>query len=51
MKNFVVVKTYSTQPESELAKGLLELNSIQAIIAADDEGGMLALSYSSKTKI
>lgn len=36
----VVVETFDSQPEADLAKGLLEAAGIEAIIQADTAGGM-----------
>ena len=40
MKNAVVVQSFNTRLEAEVAKGLLDANNIQAIVIADDAGGM-----------
>jgi len=39
MGNSVILKTFMYRHEAEMAKGLLEDNSIEAIISADDMGG------------
>jgi len=36
----VVLQTFGTRPEAELAKGLLEAAQIDAMIQADTAGGM-----------
>ena len=36
----VVVRTFSTRPEAELAKSALEAAGIQAAIMSDDAGGL-----------
>ena len=40
----VVVRTYAYRHEAELARSVLEANSIQAIINADDFGGVHPMS-------
>ena len=40
MSHTVLVKTYSLRMDADLAKAILESNGVQAIIAADDAGGM-----------
>ena len=41
MRNtFITVKSFSTRIEAEIARGLLKVNKIDSIIAADDVGGM-----------
>ena len=40
MKNSVVIETFSSRLEAEVAKGLLDANNIQAAVIADDAGGM-----------
>src|SRR5215471_10647085 len=36
----VLVRTYAYRHEAELARSILEANSVQAIISADDFGGV-----------
>jgi Putative prokaryotic signal transducing protein len=36
----VVIQTFGTRPEAEIAKGLLESAQIKAMILADTAGGM-----------
>ena len=36
----VVVHTYAYRHEAELGKSILEANSVQAVISADDLGGL-----------
>jgi hypothetical protein len=36
----VIVKTYKSRMEAEIAKGLLESNGIPAHVSVDDAGGM-----------
>jgi hypothetical protein len=43
MAELVTVKTFSSRPEAEIAKGILVANKIPAIITADDGGGMYAI--------
>jgi hypothetical protein len=38
--DLVCVKTYNSRLEAELDKGLLDSQGIQAMISADDAGGM-----------
>jgi hypothetical protein len=40
MSDLVVVDTFDSQPEAELAKGALQSAGIEAIIQADTVGGM-----------
>jgi hypothetical protein len=40
MADLVILKTYNTRTEAEIAKGLLKTNGISAVIAADNAGGM-----------
>ena len=46
MGDFVTIATYDTRIQAELARGLLNSEGIQAIIQADDEGGMMAYPFS-----
>jgi hypothetical protein len=50
MKNLVVVKTFNTRIEAELAKGLLAANNIQSIIISDDEGGTAPFPFQPNSK-
>ena len=36
----VVLKTYSSRAEADLARGILEANGIDALVSSDDAGGM-----------
>jgi len=36
----VVLKTYSSRAEAELAQGILIANGIDALVSSDDAGGM-----------
>ena len=38
--NLVVVGTFNTRPEADLAKSALEAAGIDAVVAADDAGGV-----------
>jgi Putative prokaryotic signal transducing protein len=38
----VCIKRYNTRLEAEVVKSLLEAHGVQALIRADDEGGMIA---------
>jgi hypothetical protein len=38
--DLVVVHTYTYRHEAELGRSILEANSVQAIISADDFGGL-----------
>ena len=40
MRDVVCAKRYDNRIEAEMAKGFLESNSIEAIVSADDAGGM-----------
>jgi hypothetical protein len=40
MNNPIIVKTYLNRIEAEIGRGKLESNRIEAIVQADDEGGM-----------
>jgi hypothetical protein len=40
MSNLIVVETFDSQPEAELARGALQSAGIEAIIQADTVGGM-----------
>jgi hypothetical protein len=40
MKDLVCVQVYYNRLEAELAKGILEANTIDSVILADDAGGM-----------
>lgn len=40
MKDSVVVHTFTSRMEAEIAKGLLEAHKINAAVVADDAGGM-----------
>ena len=40
MPDIVCIKTYNSRLEAELAKGLLDSHDIQAMISADDAGGL-----------
>ena len=40
MPDLVCIKIYNNRPEAELEKGLLNSNGIQAMILADDAGGL-----------
>jgi len=40
VSSFVLVKTFASRPEAELAKGILEAGGIRAVVSADDAGGM-----------
>lgn len=40
MKDLICVKTYTNRVEAELAKGFLKTSSIEAIVSADDCGGV-----------
>ncbi|HKV28560.1 MAG TPA: hypothetical protein VJN90_09855 [Candidatus Acidoferrales bacterium] len=39
-ENLVVVRTYSYRHEAEIGRSMLESNGVDAIILADDFGGM-----------
>jgi hypothetical protein len=41
----VVVKSFNSRIEAEIAKGVLEVNGIDSLIAADDEGGLMAYPF------
>jgi hypothetical protein len=41
MDDLVTVQTYTSRPEAEIARGLLESNGIDVLIIADDAGGMI----------
>lgn len=43
MSDLVVVKSFQTRLEAEIAKGMLVSHGILAFITADDEGGMWRL--------
>ena len=46
MSDFVVVRTFSTRQEAELAAGALHAAGIEAMLRADDAGGLRpALSW------
>lgn len=36
----VVLRTYSSRPQAELAQAILGANGIEAIVTSDDAGGM-----------
>jgi putative signal transducing protein len=36
----VVLKTYTSRAEAELAQGILQANGIEALVSSDDAGGM-----------
>ena len=36
----VVLKTYTSRAEAELAQGILQANGIDALVSSDDAGGM-----------
>jgi hypothetical protein len=36
----VVLKTYTSRAEAELAQGILQANGIEAMVSSDDAGGM-----------
>jgi hypothetical protein len=38
-----VIKTFNTRFDAEIARGLLEANTIQSVIGADDEGGFISV--------
>ena len=40
MADLICIKNYNNRIEAELVKGLLEASGIEAIISADDCGGM-----------
>lgn len=40
MNKLVVIKTFTTRLEAQIAKSYLESNNIKAFVTADDEGGM-----------
>lgn len=44
-EGLVVVKTFNTRAEAEIAKGLLEVHNIPATVLADDEGGMAQFPF------
>jgi hypothetical protein len=50
MKNLIVVKTFNTRIEAELAKGLLAANNIHSIIISDDEGGTAPFPFQPNSK-
>jgi hypothetical protein len=39
----VVLKTYTSRAEAELAQGILQANGIEALVSSDDAGGMQPL--------
>lgn len=39
MKDFVVVKSFNTRLEAQIAKSFLEVNGVKVFVTADDEGG------------
>jgi len=41
MKDLVLIKTFLSKHEAEIAKGLLEDQAIEAVISLDDVGGHL----------
>jgi hypothetical protein len=41
----VVLKNFNSRMEAEIAKGVLQVNGIESLIAADDEGGMMAYPF------
>jgi len=40
MADLICIKTYGSRHEAELARGFLEANGIEAVVSADDVGGM-----------
>ncbi len=40
-----IIKTFNSRFDAEIAKGLLEANNIQAVINADDEGGLYPFTF------
>ena len=40
MQDWIVLKTYSSRPEAELARSRLSAEGIASVIQADDAGGM-----------
>ena len=40
MSDLICIKNYNNRTEAELVKSLLESNGIEAIVSADDCGGM-----------
>ncbi len=40
LSNLVVVGTFNTRPEADLARSALEAAGIDAVVAADDAGGV-----------
>ncbi|MBI2338324.1 DUF2007 domain-containing protein [Candidatus Daviesbacteria bacterium] len=45
MVNLVIIKTFNTRMEAEIAKGFLEANGVKAVVQADDEGGMAPFPF------
>lgn len=45
MDDLLVISTYSSRIEAEIANGKLEANNIKAMISADDAGGMHPFHY------
>jgi hypothetical protein len=39
MNDLVLVKTFTTRLEAQIAKGALEAQKIKSLVTADDEGG------------
>lgn len=49
VEKMVIVKTFPTRIEAEIAAGLLKANNIASVIQADDQGGQTPFPFSPTT--
>ena len=48
--DLIVIKTFNTRLESEVAQGYLAANNIKCVIQSDDEGGMTPYPFKPTTR-